>query len=93
MNSAVVSDVAKIFDVLGWFAATTISMKILLQRLWELKIEWDEPVPRISGSTGGLNSLLSPADVYLAVIFPRRPKSLPLNSMASAMPQKGHMLG
>lgn len=29
-----VSDIAKIFDILGWFAATTISMKILLQRLW-----------------------------------------------------------
>ena len=31
----VVSDVAKIFDVLGWFSPVTIKMKILLQRLWE----------------------------------------------------------
>ena len=41
-----VSDIAKTFDVLGWFSPTIISMKILLQRLWELKLEWDEPVPQ-----------------------------------------------
>ena len=41
----VVSDVAKIFDVLGWFSPVTVKMKILLQRLWEIKVEWDDPVP------------------------------------------------
>ena len=40
-----VSDVAKTFDVLGWFSPSTIKVKILLQRLWECKIDWDEPVP------------------------------------------------
>ena len=30
----VVSDIAKVFDVLGWFSLVTIKMKILLQRLW-----------------------------------------------------------
>ena len=30
-----VSDIAKVFDVLGWFSPATICMKILLQRLWE----------------------------------------------------------
>ena len=40
-----VSDIAKVFDVLGWFAPTTIKMKILLQRIWELKIDWDDDVP------------------------------------------------
>ena len=34
-----VSDVAKTFDVLGWFSPTIIKMKILMQRLWELKID------------------------------------------------------
>ena len=29
------SDVAKTFDILGWFAPSTIKAKILLQRLWE----------------------------------------------------------
>jgi hypothetical protein len=40
-----ISDVAKIFDVMGWFSPTVIKAKILLQRLWEAKLEWDEPVP------------------------------------------------
>ena len=40
------SDVAKLFDVLGWFAPATVSMKILLQRLWERRIEWDDSVPK-----------------------------------------------
>ena len=40
-----VSEIAKIYDVLGWFAPCTVSMKILLQRVWERKIEWDELVP------------------------------------------------
>ena len=40
-----VSDIARTFDVLGWFAPTIISMKILLQRLWESKVGWDDPVP------------------------------------------------
>jgi hypothetical protein len=40
-----VSDVVKVFDVLGWFAPATVHMKILLQRLWEQKSDWDDPVP------------------------------------------------
>ena len=42
---ALVSDVAKTFDVLGWFSPTTIKVKILMQRLWELKIDWDDLLP------------------------------------------------
>jgi hypothetical protein len=42
---ALVSDVAKIFDALGWFAPTTLKMKILLQRVWESKVGWDDVVP------------------------------------------------
>ena len=39
------SDVAKTFDVLGWFSPAIIKVKILLQQLWELKVDWDDPVP------------------------------------------------
>ena len=42
-----VSDIAKIYDVLGWFAPMIIKAKILLQRLWESKVDWDEPVPEL----------------------------------------------
>ena len=41
----IVSDVAKVFDALGLFSPVTIKMKILLQRLWEMKISWDDLVP------------------------------------------------
>ena len=40
-----VSDIAKTFDVLGWFSPTIIKVKILLQQLWELKVDWDDPLP------------------------------------------------
>ena len=39
------SNVAKTYDVLGWFSPATIKMKILLQKLWEEGLEWDDPVP------------------------------------------------
>ena len=39
------SDIAKTFDVLGWFSPSTIKAKILLQKLWEQGIAWDEMVP------------------------------------------------
>ncbi len=40
-----VSDVAKTFDVLGWFSPSIKMMKILLQQLWDQKVEWDDEVP------------------------------------------------
>ena len=40
-----VSDIAKTFDVLGWFSPAIIKVKILLQRLWEQKVDWDDTVP------------------------------------------------
>ena len=42
---ALVSDIAKTFDVLGWFAPTIIKAKILLQRVWEARIGWDNLLP------------------------------------------------
>ena len=40
-----VSEIAKIYDVLGWCSPVTIKIKILLQRLWEFGVDWDEVVP------------------------------------------------
>ena len=42
---ALVSDIAKTHDVLGWFAPVIIKAKILLQTFWEAKVDWDEEVP------------------------------------------------
>jgi hypothetical protein len=41
-----VSDIAKTYDVLGWFSPTIIKSKILLQRIWEAGIDWDEEIPQ-----------------------------------------------
>ena len=42
---ALISDVAKTFDLLGWFAPSTIKAKILLQRVSESGIGWDDLLP------------------------------------------------
>ncbi len=42
---ALVSDIAKTYDVLGWFAPSVVMVKVLLQRVWEARIGWDETVP------------------------------------------------
>ena len=41
---ALVSDISKTFDVLGWFSPCIVTVKILLQRVWEDKIGWDDAV-------------------------------------------------
>ena len=41
----VASDVARTFDLLGWYAPSVVVLKILLQNLWKLGMTWDEPVP------------------------------------------------
>ena len=42
---ALISDIAKTFDALGWFSPTIIKAKIMLQRLWESRIGWDDLLP------------------------------------------------
>ena len=41
----IASSAAKVFDVLGWFAPAVVWVKVILQRIWELGIDWDQPVP------------------------------------------------
>ena len=41
----VVSNVSKMFDVLGWISPSILIMKILYQQLWSLNIGWDEKIP------------------------------------------------
>lgn len=41
----ILSDVAKVFDPIGWLAPVTITAKILLQKLWLTGLYWDDKLP------------------------------------------------
>lgn len=41
----VLSDIAKLFDPLGWLAPCVILAKIFMQELWLLQLGWDEQLP------------------------------------------------
>lgn len=38
------SDISKIFDVLGVLSPVTIEAKILMQNLWREELSWDDPI-------------------------------------------------
>lgn len=38
------SDISKVFDILGMLSPVTIKAKILLQNSWREAVDWDEPV-------------------------------------------------
>ncbi|XP_045504512.1 uncharacterized protein LOC123701161 [Colias croceus] len=42
----VVSDIARIFDPLGWIFLVAITAKVFIHRLWLSGIEWDEELPQ-----------------------------------------------
>ena len=55
---SLVSDIAKTFDVLGWFAPAIIKAKMLFQQILEPKVDWDEKYPHLYsnfGCHGGMN--------------------------------------
>ncbi|XP_043465288.1 uncharacterized protein LOC122500432 [Leptopilina heterotoma] len=39
------SAVASLFDPMGWISPVTITVKILLQKLWLRKLDWDDELP------------------------------------------------
>ena len=41
----VISDVSRVFYILGWLAPAIVPMKVIFQQLWELNLDWDDPVP------------------------------------------------
>ncbi|XP_059217585.1 uncharacterized protein LOC131994736 [Stomoxys calcitrans] len=41
----ILSTIAKLFDPLGWLGPTIVIAKMLMQDLWEERLEWDESVP------------------------------------------------
>ncbi|XP_018375208.1 PREDICTED: uncharacterized protein LOC108768973 [Trachymyrmex cornetzi] len=42
---AILSIISQIFDPLGLIGPITVQSKLLLQDLWRLKVDWDDPVP------------------------------------------------
>lgn len=41
----ILSTIAKLFDPLGWVTPVTVTTKMFMQRLWRLKIPWDDGMP------------------------------------------------
>ncbi|GFY34671.1 uncharacterized protein TNCV_1373621 [Trichonephila clavipes] len=41
----VLSEITRVFDPLELLSPCIVFMKILLQELWKLNLEWDEPIP------------------------------------------------
>ncbi|XP_073954835.1 uncharacterized protein [Choristoneura fumiferana] len=42
---SVISNIARLFDPLGWLAPVIITAKIFIQKLWLSGIEWDQEIP------------------------------------------------
>ncbi|XP_076661021.1 uncharacterized protein LOC143364713 [Halictus rubicundus] len=47
----VLSQVAKLFDPLGWLSPFIIRGKIFLQQLWQERLDWDEQLPPAAADT------------------------------------------
>ncbi|XP_046628210.1 uncharacterized protein LOC124309038 [Neodiprion virginianus] len=41
----ILSNIARLFDPLGWLAPITVTAKVLMQDLWIQKCYWDSPLP------------------------------------------------
>lgn len=41
---SLLAEISKLFDPLGWLAPVSTKFKLLFQKLWETKLEWDEEV-------------------------------------------------
>ncbi|XP_028166130.1 uncharacterized protein LOC114356935, partial [Ostrinia furnacalis] len=43
----ILSDIQKLYDPLGWIAPAIVSAKMLIQKLWQEKVNWDEDLNEI----------------------------------------------
>lgn len=64
---SILSTIAKIFDPLGWISPVTFLAKCLLQQLWKLGLNWDDPVPVMVQShwTAIVSSLSTLANIQI----------------------------
>ena len=44
-NRTVASDLAQVFDVLGLLSPVVLVSKKIVQRLWQLQLGWNDPIP------------------------------------------------
>lgn len=65
----ILSNTSKIFDPLGLLSPCTIALKILLQKLWLEKLEWDDAVPADIKKTW--QKMIGNLDILLTVAIPR----------------------
>ncbi|XP_076301926.1 uncharacterized protein LOC143220071 [Lasioglossum baleicum] len=84
----VLSKVAKLFDPLGLLAPVTITAKIFLQKLWLLKLQWDDPLPAVEATDWKdwyeeLPSL-SQIDIPRWIGYVQTPVSMQLHGFADA---------
>ncbi|XP_047535757.1 uncharacterized protein LOC125070100 [Vanessa atalanta] len=41
----VISDIARLYDPMGWIAPVIVKAKIYIQKLWRANLEWDDSIP------------------------------------------------
>ena len=69
-QKTIVSEVAKLFDVLGWCSPAIIIPKMLIQRPWEENLDWDELVTQNISNT---------LEKWISTIMELRQCSIPWN--------------
>ncbi|XP_046967542.1 uncharacterized protein LOC124535377 [Vanessa cardui] len=42
---SILSNVARIYDPLGWLTPMVLQAKLIIQELWRLQLNWDDPIP------------------------------------------------
>lgn len=65
----ILSNTCKIFDPLGLLSPCTVTLKMLLQKLWQIKLEWDEEVPTDINKIW--KKMINDLDVLISVSVPR----------------------
>ena len=51
---SVLSEVSKLFDPIGWLSPVIIRAKVLIQNLWLLGSNWDDPIPKELAESWGI---------------------------------------
>lgn len=67
---SILSAIAKIYDPIGIISPILIRAKILMQELWTLKLEWDDPVPQ--NITDEWTTFISDLEFLREIKIPRK---------------------